>query len=62
MSVHILNFDLQPSLQNKHIRVRFEGVEKAFFVWLNGHFLGYAEDSFTPSEFDLTPFIKKKSQ
>lgn len=30
MSVHILNFDLQPSLQNKHIRVRFEGVEKAF--------------------------------
>lgn len=56
---YIKIFDLQPSLQNKHIRVRFEGVEKAFFVWLNGHFLGYAEDSFTPSEFDLTPFIKK---
>ena len=30
------------------------------YVWLNGQFVGYAEDSFTPSEFDLTPFIKEK--
>lgn len=30
------------------------------YVWLNGHFVGYAEDSFTPSEFDLTPYIKEK--
>ena len=28
------------------------------YVWLNGHFIGYAEDSFTPSEFDLTPYLK----
>lgn len=38
----------------------FEGVEQAIYVWLNGHFVGYAEDSFTPSEFDLTPYIKEK--
>lgn len=38
----------------------FEGVEQAMYVWLNGHFVGYAEDSFTPSEFDLTPYIKEK--
>ena len=38
----------------------FEGVERAMFVWLNGHFIGYAEDSFTPSEFDLTPYIQDK--
>ena len=29
------------------------------YVWLNGNFVGYAEDSFTPSEFDLTPYIKE---
>ena len=35
------------------------GVEKAFFVWLNGQFVGYSEDTFTPSDFDLTPYIKE---
>ena len=30
------------------------------YVWLNGEFIGYAEDSFTPSEFDLTPYIGEK--
>ena len=30
------------------------------YVWLNGHFVGYAEDSFTPSDFDLTPWIREK--
>ena len=30
------------------------------YVWLNGQFVGYAEDSFTPSDFDLTPYIRKQ--
>ncbi len=30
------------------------------YLWLNGHFIGYAEDSFTPSFFDLTPFVREK--
>ena len=38
-----------------------EGVEQAVYVWLNGQFVGYAEDTFTPSEFDLTPFIRELS-
>ena len=52
------SFDLDPALRGKAVRVRFEGVERAMYVWLNGHFIGYAEDSFTPSEFDLTPYIQ----
>lgn len=55
---YIKEFTVNPSLAGKQIRVRFEGVEEAMYVWLNGHFLGYAEDSFTPSEFDLTPYLK----
>lgn len=31
------------------------------FIWLNGHFIGYAEDSFTPSEFDLTPYLEEEN-
>ncbi|KAF6622990.1 beta-galactosidase, partial [Paenibacillus sp. EKM208P] len=33
-------------------------VESAFYVWLNGQFVGYSEDSFTPSDFELTPFLQ----
>ena len=53
-------FDLKDELCGKRIRICFEGVEQAMYVWLNGKFVGYAEDSFTPSEFDLTPYIKEK--
>ena len=51
-------FNLEPGLKGKQVRVQFAGVERALYVWLNGQFVGYAEDSFTPSEFDLTPYVK----
>ena len=52
-------FDLAEGLRGKRVCICFEGAEQAIFVWLNGEFVGYAEDSFTPSEFDLTPYIKE---
>lgn len=58
---YIRYFDLNPELIGKDVHIKFDGVERAMYVWLNGHFVGYAEDSFTPSEFDLTPFVKDKS-
>ncbi len=51
-------FDLDPDLRGKPVSICFEGVEQAMYLWLNGHFIGYAEDSFTPSEFLLTPYIR----
>lgn len=57
---YIKKFDLDEKLLGKRIRICFEGVEQAMYLWLNGQFIGYAEDSFTPSEFDLTPFIREK--
>ena len=53
-------FDVEKALLGKRISICFEGVEQAMYVWLNGEFIGYAEDSFTPSEFDLTPYIREK--
>ena len=35
----------------------FHGVEAAVAVWLNGRFVGYAEDSFTPHRFDVTALL-----
>lgn len=53
-------FDLDAGLRGKRVCICFEGVEQAVYVWLNGQFVGYAEDSFTPSEFDLTPYLKEQ--
>ena len=57
---YIKYFDLDKNMCGKRIHICFEGVEKAMYLWLNGQFIGYAEDSFTPSEFDLTPYVKEK--
>ena len=57
---YIKTFDLNENMYGKRIRICFEGVEQAMYLWLNGQFIGYAEDSFTPSEFDLTPYIREK--
>ncbi len=43
--------------QNLHIS--FQGVESAFALWLNGRYVGYGTDSFTPSEFELTPYLQE---
>lgn len=56
---YIKYFDLDKNMCGKRIHICFEGVEEAMYLWLNGQFVGYAEDSFTPSEFDLTPYIKE---
>ena len=56
---YVREFDLDPGLREKQVCISFQGVEQAFYLWLNGQFLGYAEDSFTPSDFDLTPYLKE---
>lgn len=57
---YVKEFDLEEGLLGKRVCIRFEGVEQAMYLWLNGSFVGYSEDSFTPAEFDLTPYIREK--
>ncbi|KAF0426553.1 beta-galactosidase [Pediococcus acidilactici] len=57
---YLKKFDLDDSFKNHRVIIQFQGVEEALYVWLNGHFIGYAEDSFTPSEFDLTPYVQER--
>ena len=56
---YVKYFTLPESFTGKDIVLRMEGVESAAAVWLNGHYIGYCEDSFTPSEFDLSKYIVK---
>lgn len=45
----------KPSWDN--VCISFKGAESAIAVWLNGHYIGYSEDSFTPTDFELTPYL-----
>ena len=55
---YVKTFTLDRALQGKRVCVSFQGVERAFYCWCNGHFVGYSEDSFTPADFDLTAFLQ----
>ncbi|MFS0779668.1 glycoside hydrolase family 2 TIM barrel-domain containing protein [Neobacillus sp. 3P2-tot-E-2] len=54
---YVKYLDIPGAMQGKPVFISFQGVESAFYVWLNGEFVGYSEDSFTPAEFDLTPYL-----
>lgn len=55
---YVKYFEVPENMQGQEIRIVFEGVESGMVLWLNGVYVGYSEDSFTPSEFDLTPYLK----
>ncbi|HUC92845.1 MAG TPA: glycoside hydrolase family 2 TIM barrel-domain containing protein [Paenibacillus sp.] len=58
---YVKSFELPANMKGRPVYITFQGVESAFYVWLNGEFVGYSEDSFTPAEFDLTPFVREGS-
>ncbi len=53
-------FDLPSDYKDKRVCINFNGVEQAFSLYLNGEYIGFAQDTFTPSHFDLTPYIKER--
>lgn len=56
---YVTTFELdRPVDDGERVSVCFHGAESAIAVWLNGVYLGYAADSFTPSEFDLTGALR----
>ncbi|MBX4270737.1 glycoside hydrolase family 2 TIM barrel-domain containing protein [Clostridium estertheticum] len=56
---YVKYFDIDEDIKGGPVYISFQGVENAFYLWLNGKFIGYSEDSFTPAEFDLTSYIKE---
>lgn len=56
---YVKYFTLPEYMRGQRICISFEGVESGFALWLNGHYVGYSEDSFDPSDFELTPYIKE---
>ena len=52
-------FDLPAAWRDRDVSLHFGGVYSAYYVWVNGEYVGYAEDSALPSEFDVTPFLRE---
>jgi len=52
-------FTIPEEWNGMNITLHFGAVSSAFKVWLNGLFVGYGEDSFLPSEFNITPYLVK---
>lgn len=50
-------FSLPQTWSGRRVILRFDGVYSAYYVWVNGKKVGYAEDSKLPSEFDITSFV-----
>ena len=55
---YVKYFCVPESMKGKRLFISFQGAESGIALWLNGSFVGYSEDSFTPSEFELTDYVK----
>ena len=51
------DFTTPKDWDGKEVFVSFQGVESAFYVWVNGQYVGYSEDSYTAAEFDISKFL-----
>ncbi|KAI1344510.1 intracellular beta-galactosidase BgaD [Xylariaceae sp. FL0016] len=56
---YITKFAVPENLRDSQIRLRFEGVDSAFHVWVNGKEVGYHQGSRNPSEFDVTSVVNQ---
>ena len=54
---YVKYFEVPEAMKGKRIFVSFQGAESGIALWMNGQFVGYSEDTFTPSEFELTPYL-----
>jgi beta-galactosidase len=51
-------FKIPFSWQDREIFINFDGVDSAFYLWVNGQKVGYSQDSRTPAEFNITKYLK----
>ena len=54
VSTYVRSFTLPERFRGRRVYLSFQGAESALAVWLNGKYIGFGEDAFTPSEFEVT--------
>jgi beta-galactosidase len=56
---YVRTFTLPDSWSGQPVHLSFQGVESAFYVWVNGELVGFSQDSFTPADFDITAYVRE---
>ncbi|KAI3339662.1 beta-galactosidase [Ustulina deusta] len=59
---YVRKFAVSQTLRNSQIRLRFEGVDSAYHVWVNGKEVGYHQGSRNPAEFDITGVVDQSGE
>ncbi|MCR5820580.1 MAG: discoidin domain-containing protein [Bacteroidaceae bacterium] len=52
-------FTIPATWKNRRVIVNFDGVDSFFYLWINGHYVGFSKNSRNTARFDITDFIKK---
>ena len=59
VACYVKYFRLPEDMKGKRVFLSFQGVESCVAVWLNGTYIGFSSDSFTPHEFELTDALRE---
>lgn len=51
------DFEIPDNWKGRQVFIHFDGVESAFYLWINGERVGYSQGSRTPAEFNITPYL-----
>ena len=54
---YLKSFNIPRSWKYRRIYVNFGAIKSAYYLWINGQFVGYTEDSKTNSDFDITDYV-----
>lgn len=62
VACYVKYFTVPENMKQGPVCISFQGVESNIALWCNGSYVGYSEDSFTPHEFDLTPYVDMEGE
>lgn len=58
---YVRDFDVSRDMLDKDLIIHFEGVHSAFYLWVNGSYVGYSQNPMSPAEFDISRFVRNGS-
>lgn len=58
VSSYLREFEIPLTWKNRQVLIHFDGVESAYYLYINGQKVGYSENSYSPSEFNITKYLK----
>lgn len=52
-------FTLPSGWEGREVYINFDGVDSFFYLWINGHYVGFSKNSRMPAAFDITPYLQQ---